>query len=144
MDADVRVLKFSEAIRCGDTYLPATSNGCAALEDNGPEARREHFLFVLRETGIVAEACRAVGVRSTGVMEWRRKDPRFSRRYEEALVIGRSAILDVAVDRALNGAFKPVTDGSGGIVGWTREPSDAVLIALLKRMFPDRLMEGRQ
>jgi len=131
------ILSWHEMVERGGSYRSATSDDCPSLDSVGPEARRSRFLFVLRETGVVAEACRAVGASWTQVARWRRDDPRFARRYDEALHMGRSALLDVAVDRALNGAFKPVVDDSGEIVGWTREPSDAVLLVLLKRMFPE-------
>lgn len=132
------VLSLHETVSREGSYHCATAAECPALASVGPEARRARFLFVLRESGVVAEACPAVGASWSLMTKWRREDPRFAREYDEALRHGRSALLDVAVDRALYGAFKPVVDEMGQLVGWTREPSDAVLLALLKRMLPER------
>ena len=134
-----RILPLSRTTRDGAVYKPHVVDDDKLAASIGPEARRERFLEVLREHGIVAEAARAVGVKMSKVYAWRKQDPKFDRLYKEACTIGRYAILDVAVERALKGSYKPVLGSDGEFVGWVREPSDSVLIAILRRMFPERV-----
>jgi hypothetical protein len=138
-----RILPLSRTTRDGAVYKPHVVDDEKLAASIGPEARRERFLEVLREHGIVAEAARAVSVKMATVFGWRQQDPKFDRLFQEAKTIGRYAILDVAVDRALKGSYQPVIGSDGEFVGWVREPSDSVLIAILRRMFPERVPPER-
>lgn len=66
------------------------------------------FCAALAETGIVARACKAVGISRVTAYEWRDEDPAFKARWEKALKVGVTALEDEAHRRAFEGVDKPL------------------------------------
>ncbi len=95
------------------------------------------FLAALASTGSVTKACAAAGLESRNtVYEWRKTDPDFAKRWEEARAIGMEALEDEAIRRAHDGVDEPVFH-QGVAVGTVRKYSDTLLIFLLKGAKPD-------
>ena len=67
------------------------------------------FCAALAETGIVARACKAVGIARQTAYEWRDEIPEFAAAWDRALRIGVSALEDEAHRRAFEGVEDPLT-----------------------------------
>jgi hypothetical protein len=67
------------------------------------------FCAALAETGIVARACKAVGISRQTAYEWREEIPEFAAAWERALRIGVTALEDEAHRRAFEGIDEPLT-----------------------------------
>lgn len=67
------------------------------------------FCAALAETGVVARACKAVGISRQTAYEWKDEIPEFADAWERALKISVSAMEDEARRRACEGVDKPLT-----------------------------------
>ena len=94
------------------------------------EDRREAFLDVLREVGIVRDACRVAGVGRSTAYEHRREDPAFAAAWDEAVEDALDLAERELLRRGRDGVDKPVYQG-GQMVGTIREFSDTALLAYL-------------
>lgn len=103
------------------------------------------FLAALEQSGVIAKACRAVNISRTTIWERRRDDAEFKAAFDNALTAGALLLEEEAVRRAKDGVrrikFNPKTgepyiDPDTGKPYQELEYSDAILLALLKRHFP--------
>jgi hypothetical protein len=108
------------------------------------KARQERFLKSLADTGNVTTAVAAAGTSRTRVYEFRKVDPAFAARWEEAEEIAADALEAEARRRAVEGiqlplvsAGKLVRDDDGQLIA-VRRYSDYLLLALLKAHRPPR------
>jgi len=98
------------------------------------------FCAALAETGIVARACKAIGISRETAYRWRREDPDFEKGWDRALEVGITALEDEAHRRAFRGVPERHYK-NGELVDTTRKYSDTLAIFLLKAHRPDRYRE---
>jgi hypothetical protein len=84
----------------------------------------------------VTAAAEYAGVSRAMVFRWRRDDPEFALRWDEALQMGVDRLEDEAHRRAVHGVVRPVYQG-GAKVGEIREYSDTLLLAILRGKRPE-------
>lgn len=101
-----------------------------------PDAQRA-FLIHLAANGVVAHACRAVGLSRQSAHALRNRHPHsvFAILWDVAVRMGRRQLLDEAHDRALNGREEAIWH-RGEQVGTRRVFSDRLLIQLLRHEPP--------
>ena len=86
----------------------------------GRHAWREPFLDTLRQTGNVAQSCRASRIARSAAYEQRANDPEFGARWDEALEEATDALELIAYNRAMSGQ------------------SDRMLIFMLRQLRPEK------
>lgn len=101
------------------------------------------FLAALQGTCNVRHACEAANIAPNSVYLWKRDDPEFSRKWEQALEIGSDTLEAEAIRRARDGVDEPVFY-QGEVCGTVRKYSDTLLIFLLKGHKPERYSEKVQ
>lgn len=96
------------------------------------EAAQDLFIAKLDDTaGNISAACRAAGVSRAIAYLWRRDNPEFRRRWEEAQEAATDRLVQEAYRRAFEGSDKDVFY-KGEVVGAERQYSDTLAIFLLK------------
>jgi hypothetical protein len=90
---------------------PVRQHGCT------PE-QRETFLANLADTGVVTKSARAAELSKATVYAMRRVDEDFAKRWDEALNVLPSRVLDAVVEEAIEG--EPIMSAEGHIVGRRR------------------------
>lgn len=98
------------------------------------------FCAALAETGVVAKACKAVGISRVTAYEWRDEIPEFAEAWGKALKIGITALEDEAHRRAFDGVQEPIFH-QGTQVGAVNKYSDTLAIFLLKAHAPEKYRE---
>ncbi len=99
------------------------------------------FCAALAETGIVAKACKAVGVSRQTAYEWRSEIPAFSEAWDKALNVGITALEDEAHRRAFEGVDEGVYH-QGVLMDTQKKYSDTLAIFLLKAHKPEKYREN--
>jgi len=111
------------------------------------------YLAALAETCHCGRACEAVGIVYSTVWRRRQSDPEFEAAYQDALKMGAELLEAEAVRRAKEGLrrlkFNPKTgeayfDPETGKPYVEHEYSDTLMLALLKRHFPEAYRERQQ
>jgi len=102
---------------------------------------RALFLEALAETANASEALRRVGISGATAYRQRRLDPAFAQAWDDAFEAALDSLEAVAVARARIGSDKVVME-KGREVRRTREPSDGLLMFLLRRHRPARWGRG--
>jgi len=101
--------------------------------------KRASFLEVLRETGTVTKAAKAVSMSTSRLYELRAADEDFRTDWDEAQEIGENVLLEVmekeADRRAMKGTCKAVFY-KGKPCGFVREYSDTLLMFRMKKLNP--------
>lgn len=124
---------------------PSASNPATTRHDGWTGERMATFLEVLADTGIVAEACRAVGMSREGVYPLRNRDPVFAAALRAAQSRARPLLSDGLVERSLNGTVEHYYR-DGVLVGERRHYESWLALAVLKRLDKqaeeDRLDQG--
>ncbi len=124
---------------------PAGERKLTAPRTRGNIDWADAFLKALEESGVIAAACRAANVSRVSVWERRKNDADFKLRFESSLTAGALLLEEEAVRRARDGVrrikFNPKTnepykDPETGKPYVEHEYSDGILLALLKRHFP--------
>jgi len=105
------------------------------------EAKRT-FLAALAETGSVVAGAVAARRSKWAVYEWRKRDPAFARRWDDALTIALASLEIEAYRRAVVGCEVPVVSG-GKVVTTVRRYSDHLLGLLLRMHAPERYLPPR-
>lgn len=99
--------------------------------------KREKFLGVYKEIGIIRDAAKEAGINRGTVYKWLNNDQDFKVQFLAAKEDAAEKLEREAIRRAAEGVDKPVFY-KGDIVGAVREYSDTLLIFLLKGMSPDK------
>src|SRR3954464_8194876 len=86
--------------------MPSAHTG----ETVGPQRRRK-FLEALAEEPSVRKACRTANIGRTTLYALRENDPAFRQAWDKAMLIGRHVLIDVAVERGVEGL-------SDGLLKW--------------------------
>jgi hypothetical protein len=122
---------FAEDISADDCERPTRHDGWTG-------ERMAMFCGLLAETGIVGDACLAVGMSRTTAYEARRRNPLFAAAWEEALGLARNRLADELLERSLTGCVeKYYRDGE--LVGEKRIVDNKLGMAILRRL--DRMVE---
>ena len=103
---------------------------------------KSRFIRQLAMTGNVTTSAEAVGVARHMVYEWRKQDPSFARKWEEALAIAVDALAMEARRRALDGV-EEVRYFQGEPIGTIRKYSDQLLMFLLRAYDPETFISIR-
>lgn len=98
------------------------------------------FCAALAETGIVARACKAVGISRQTAYGWRDDIPEFAAAWDKALAVGITALEDEAHRRGFEGVDEGVYH-QGVLVDTQRKYSDTLAIFLLKAHKPEKYRE---
>ena len=114
---------------------------------NNPE-RQAIFLRALEETGNFAEACRVASPHSeSGALStfknFLRADPEFAAKVQERLEHFRASLVKAAVTRGRDGYDRPIFQ-RGELVGTEKIYSDSLLLAELKKHYPESYAERHQ
>ncbi|MEO6361154.1 MAG: hypothetical protein ABIO43_11375 [Sphingomicrobium sp.] len=91
------------------------------------------FLEVLADTGIVAEACRAVGMSREGAYPLRNRDPVFAAAWRAAQAKARPVVADGLLERSITGTVEHYYR-DGVLVGERRHYESWLGLAMLKRL----------
>jgi len=111
--------------------------------DGWTAERQRIFLTALAETGTVSTACEEAGITPRSAYRLR-ADPRgadFAKAWDAALQLAVGRLTAIAFERATRGVPKEIWR-DGQLVGHIREPSDRMLIFLLRHLAPSRF--GRE
>jgi hypothetical protein len=103
--------------------------------------KRERFLELLRETGLVAKSAAAVGIAKVTIDRYRKKDKEFGEAVVQAIEEYRDKLEAELTRRAVEGVETPVFGNLGpglgtGEVGHVRKYSDKLLLELVKKHIP--------
>jgi hypothetical protein len=109
--------------------------------DGWTGARRRRFLDMLAQTGVVADACRAVGIsrHSAYALRNRAGGRAFALAWDGAILISRGAIADDVMSRARHGCVDRVYR-NGELVAERHRYDNRLTMAVLTRL--DRLADG--
>lgn len=99
--------------------------------------QKTRFLDTFRVTGNVLRSCQSAGVPRTNVYRWLERDEKFSLAYHQAERDAEDVLERAAWDRATRGRTKRVY-WQGKLVEETQEPSDLLLMFLLKARNPQK------
>jgi hypothetical protein len=110
----------------------------SARHDGWTGALMARFCEVLAETGIVVDACLAVGKSANTAYANRRRDPLFAAMWEAALGVARNRLADALLARSIEGSVEYYYR-DGELVGEKRHIDNRLGLAVLRRL--DRLME---
>jgi len=106
--------------------------------DGWTAERQRLFLTALAETGNVAAAARAAGISARSAFRLRThpQGEAFARAWDAALMTAAGGLLSMAFQRAIEGAPRQLMR-DGRVVAEQREPSDRMLMFLLRHLNPD-------
>jgi transposase-like protein len=93
--------------------------------------KQEKFLEVLATGASVARAAAEIGAARSTVFGWKKDNPEFAERWDNAVETGTDLMEDEALRRALKGTERPVYQ-QGVLVGYITEFSDTLMIFQLK------------
>ena len=105
-----------------------------------PEKDEEFFALIEESGGNVTKALDQSTYCRTAFYEWKKEDPEFAKRVDDAIEKGVDALESEAVRRARDGVDEPVYY-QGSKCGVVRKYSDTLLIFLLKGKRPDTYRE---
>jgi hypothetical protein len=110
----------------------------------GALKKREKFLALLRQVGLVTEAARLAMISRNTPYEWARKSESFAEHFAEARAEGQEVLADrleqQLVSRATDGVSEPVFY-KGQQIGEVKRYSDVAGIVMLKSLRPGRFVE---
>ena len=67
-----------------------------------PDKTKHQFLKELERTALIAAACRAVGISRATIYRWRKEDPGFVEKMDDALELGRGDWSDLAESKLIS------------------------------------------
>ena len=108
--------------------------------DGWSPQRQRAFIGYLADCGSVRRAAEQVNMSPSSAYTLRRSagGAAFAAAWDAAMQQAAHVLVDEAFERALNGADEPVFDRDGVRVGMRHRRSDALMIFLLRKHFPDR------
>ena len=108
--------------------------------DGWSPQRQRAFIGTLADCGSVRRAAEQVNMSPSSAYTLRRSagGAAFAAAWDAAMQQAAHVLVDEAFERGLNGADEPVFDRDGVRVGMRHRRSDALMIFLLRKHFPDR------
>ena len=125
-------------------YDPAAYDWVPVLRkprvDGWSPQRQRAFIGALADSGSVRRAADVVGMDTSSAYKLRRSSEgaAFAAAWDAAIQQAANVLIDEAFERALNGADEPVYDRHGERIGVRHRRSDAMMMFLLRKHFPDR------
>lgn len=100
---------------------------------------RDTFISTLFETGLVTESCKAAGIARCTAYDESARNPEFAARWDDAIRVARTMLLDAAIKRARDGWEEvTITDGPDGVITKkVTKVSDGLLSLLLRGYFSE-------
>lgn len=95
------------------------------------------FCAALAETGIVARACKAVGISRVTAYEWRDNIPEFAAAWDKALAVGITALEDEAHRRGFEGVEEPLVHQGQPTYQYARDAHGRVIFDEVAVADPD-------
>lgn len=104
-----------------------------------PERQRA-FIGLLADTGSVRLAATQSGMSTQSAYRLRRapEGAAFAAAWDAAIQQAAHALVDAAFERAVHGSEEPVWNRDGRVIGRRFRQSDAMMMFLLRKHFPDR------
>ena len=127
---------LAEVLKRAAIPTPASSpegSGGSVRHDGWTGERMARFLEVLADTGIVAEACRVVGMSREGAYALRNRDPVFDAAWTAAQSKARPLVADGLLERSITGTVEHYYR-DGVLVGERRHYESWLGLAVLKRL----------
>lgn len=108
--------------------------------DGWTPERQRAFIRHLADTGSVARAAMESGMSASSAYRLRQspEGKGFAAAWESAIQQAAHALVDAAFERAVHGSEEPVFDREGRVIGRRFRQSDAMMMFLLRKHFPDR------
>ena len=108
--------------------------------DGWTPQKQRAFIGELADCGSVEQAARSVHMTRAGAYALRRAPggEAFAAAWDAAIHQAAHALVDLAFDRAFNGSDEPVWDREGRVIGRKFRQSDALIMFLLRKHFPER------
>ena len=125
-------------------YDPAAYDWVPVLRkprvDGWSPQRQRAFIGALADSGSVRRAADVVGMDTSSAYRLRRSSEgaAFAAAWDSAIQQAAHVLVDEAFERALNGADEPVYNRNGERIGIRHRRSDAMMMFLLRKQFPDR------
>lgn len=119
-----------------DDYDSQDENALSSSQgrhDGWTGQRMAMFCALLAETGIVTDACTAVGMSTTSAYGARRRNPLFAAAWEESLRLARDRLADALLERSLNGCLEKYYK-DGELVGEKRLIDNRLGMQVLRRL----------
>ncbi|TKD53134.1 hypothetical protein [Sphingomonas baiyangensis] len=120
-----------------DDWVPVPRR--ARVDGLSPEVQRA-FIGYLADTGSVRTAAETAGNSPSAFYRLRRSPDgaAFAAAWDAAIQQAAHALVDAAFERAIHGSEEPVWDREGRVIGRRFRQSDAMMMFLLRKHFPDR------
>lgn len=101
---------------------------------------QKRFIEMLADTGSVSDAAHLAGMSVTSCYRLRRTPgaENFAAAWDAAIAQSVQRLVDIAMDRAINGAEDPVLDRNGRVMFIRRKYNDRLLMFLLRAHHPER------
>ncbi len=108
--------------------------------DGWSPQRQRAFIEALADSGSVTYAARAVGMSRQACYELRRSPgaENFDRAWEVAIRASSRQLIDIAFDRAINGAEEPLFDKEGQRIACRHRYNDRLLMFLIRAHAPEQ------
>lgn len=108
--------------------------------DGWSPQKQRAFIGELADCGSVEQAARSVHMTRAGAYALRRAPggEAFAAAWDAAIHQAAHGLIDLAFDRAFNGSDEPVWDRNGLVIGRKHRQSDAKIMFLLRKHFPER------
>ena len=125
-------------------YDPAAYDWVPVLRkprvDGWSPQRQRAFIGYLADCGSVRTAAERVGKSMSSAYQLRRSSGggAFAAAWDSAIQQAAHVLVDEAFERAINGSDEPIFDRDGRRIGRKHRQSDALMMFLLRKHFPDR------
>ncbi|KQS03149.1 hypothetical protein ASG11_01780 [Sphingomonas sp. Leaf357] len=108
--------------------------------DGWSPERQRSFIGYLADTGSVRTAADMSGMSPSSAYRLRRapEGKAFAAAWDAAIQQAAFGLVDAAFERAVHGSEEPVYDRDGRVIGRRLRQSDAMMMFLLRKHFPDR------
>lgn len=117
----------------------------ARLDGWSPEKQRL-FIATLADTGSVTKAARAVGMSTKSAYELRRQPDAagFAQAWASAIRQGMNRLIDVCLERALEGTEQPIYDREGRVIGHRVKHHERMAMFLLRAHMPELFRDAHR
>lgn len=114
--------------------------------DGWTPAKQRLFIETLADTASPKQAARAVGMTPTGAYKLRRSPggEGFAAAWDAAVHQGAKRLVDIALERAVDGVEEPVFDRDGRVIHLKTRYNDRLLMFLIRAHLPERYWHAHE
>lgn len=114
--------------------------------DGWTPAKQRLFIETLADTASPKQAAEAVGMTPTGAYKLRRSPggEGFAAAWDAAVHQGAKRLVDIALERAVDGVEEPVFDRDGRVIHLKTRYNDRLLMFLIRAHLPDRYRHAHE